>query len=209
MSVPAVIPFKPQNPKTRLSKVMDREEREFFAEMMLRDVISALYNAGCDPLILSTQPFCLDDVAVEVSTDGLNDALNGFLESREGPILIIMADLPLATPEAIRALVQTENEMAIVPGRGGGTNAIFLKEGFRFRVNYYEASFLKHIGIAQERGLSYDVIDSFRLHTDVDEESDLVELIIHGTGRSRKYIESLGFALTLTKGRVSVVRSRS
>jgi 2-phospho-L-lactate guanylyltransferase len=50
------------------------------------------------------------------------------------------------------------------------------------------------------------VIDSFRLHTDIDEKEDLVELLIHGDGSSRKYLEDLGFELSLERGRVGVRR---
>jgi 2-phospho-L-lactate guanylyltransferase len=50
------------------------------------------------------------------------------------------------------------------------------------------------------------VIDSFRLHTDIDEKEDLVELLIHGTGKSRAYLEQLGFVLSVEKGRVGVER---
>ena len=58
--------------------------------------------------------------------------------------------------------------------------------------------------IAEEAGLSVDVIDSFRLHTDIDEPWDLAELLIHGTGKSRAYLEELGFVLSVDKGRVGV-----
>ena len=67
-------------------------------------------------------------------------------------------------------------------------------------------SFSKHLRIAQEAGLSCEVIDSFLLHTDIDEEEDLVELLTHGTGKSRKYLEDLGFTLSAENGRVSVKR---
>jgi 2-phospho-L-lactate/phosphoenolpyruvate guanylyltransferase len=53
-----------------------------------------------------------------------------------------------------------------------------------------------------------EVIDSFRLYTDIDEEDDLAELLIHGTGRSREYLEELGFSLSDEKGRVGVIRKR-
>jgi 2-phospho-L-lactate guanylyltransferase len=52
------------------------------------------------------------------------------------------------------------------------------------------------------------VVDSFRLHTDIDEPWDLAELLIHGAGKSRAYLESLGFILSTEKGRVGVERVR-
>ena len=67
-------------------------------------------------------------------------------------------------------------------------------------------SFSKHLRIAQEAGLSCEVIDSFLLHTDIDEKDDLVELLTHGTGKSREYLERLGFALSGENGRVGVER---
>lgn len=206
MTVPAIIPFKPRNPKTRLSCVLEPGEREIFAEKMLSDVIDAVIEGGCEPLILSTEPYRLGDVPVLINTSGLNEALNAFLAQQDGPVLIIMADLPLANGESVRRTISTSDDMAIVPGRGGGTNAIYLARGSSFRVDYYGASFLKHAAIAKDRGLSCEVVDSFRLHTDVDEKEDLVELLIHGEGKSRQYLEELGFSLSIEKGRVGVER---
>jgi 2-phospho-L-lactate guanylyltransferase len=208
MLIPAVIPFKPSNPKTRLSCILDQAEREKFAEMMLADVICAAEDAGCSPLILSTEAYEFGDYQVLENASGLNEALNDLLSETAGPVLILMADLPLATGEAIKKMITHSADMAIVPGRGGGTNAIFLTSGESYRVDYYGASFLKHMRIAEERGLTCEVVDSFRLHTDVDEKEDLVELLIHGQGRSRACLEELGFRLLIEKGRVGVVRER-
>jgi 2-phospho-L-lactate guanylyltransferase len=40
----------------------------------------------------------------------------------------------------------------------------------------------------------------------MDENDDLVELLTHGMGKSRKYLEELGFVLSAENGRVSVER---
>lgn len=215
MSLPAIVPFKPVNPKTRLSCVLSLDEREAFAEQMLSDMINALREAGCTPTILSTHP-CefhdpedFRDSKVIVDGRGLNDALNGFLGQVSGPVLIIMADLPLVTAEAVERIVESPWDVVIAPGRGGGTNALLIRDPSRYRVNYYGASYLKHRRIALELGLSCEVVDSFRLHTDVDEKEDLVELLIHGTGRSRTFLEMLGFSLAIEKGRVGIERNSS
>jgi 2-phospho-L-lactate guanylyltransferase len=208
VAVPAVIPFKPRNPKTRLSCVLDQDEREKFAQLMLCDVVVAAREAGCEPFILATEAFSFGDTRVEQDDRGLNEALNDLLARTPGPLLILMADLPLTTPDAVRRLISTTDDVAIVPGRGGGTNAIFLSRADRFRVSYYGASFRKHREIAREAGLSCEIVDSFRIHTDVDEKEDLVELLIHGEGLSRAYLEDLGFSLAIEKGRVGVERKR-
>lgn len=206
MPVDAVIPFKPKNPKTRLSCVMDQEEREAFARAMLSDVIGAVCAGGCAPRLICTAPFAYPDAPVTVDPAGLNESLDRALASAGGPLLIIMADLPLADGAAIARMIATPADIAIMPGRGGGTNAIFVRDPSRYHVDYYGASFLKHAAIAADAGLSCEVVDSFRLHTDVDEKEDLVEVLIHGTGAARRYLESLGFALSIEKGRVGVER---
>jgi 2-phospho-L-lactate guanylyltransferase len=202
----AVIPFKPVNPKTRLSGLLDQQEREAFAIAMLDDVLSAVREADLRPIVLSTEPFETEEVVIRMAETGLNDSLNMYLPDCLEKALIIMADLPLADEAAIRRTTGTQKDIAIVPGRGGGTNAIFLKEPERFRVDYYGGSFLKHLKIAEEAGLSCEVIDSFRLSTDVDEKEDLAEVLIHGTGKSRKFLEERGFLLTAENGRVGVER---
>lgn len=209
MPVPALIPFKPRNPKTRLSCILELPEREKFAHMMLCDVVVAAGEAGCEPFILGTEPFSFNGLRVLDDPRGLNDSINALLEVTPGPLLIIMADVPLASASAIRRMITTSADMAIVPGRGGGTNAIFLSRANRFRVNYYGMSFEKHLRIAEECGLSCEVIDSFLIHTDVDEKEDLVELLIHGRGMSSHYLRDLGFALSVEKGRVGVVREKA
>jgi 2-phospho-L-lactate guanylyltransferase len=206
MSVHAVIPFKPVNPKTRLSSLLGREEREDFARAMLTDVVGAIQNSGVVPTILSTHPFTWSDVEVQVIAAGLNDALNTYFKQHRDPLLLVMADLPLATPESLCRVMSTTSDIGIVPGRGGGTNVLFLKDPLRFRADFYGASYLKHWQIAGEFGCSIESIDSFRLHTDVDEREDLVEVLLHNSGRSREFLESRGFSLETEHGRVSVKR---
>ena len=201
----ALIPFKPANPKSRLAGILSPEEREAFARAMLEDVIAAAKDANCSPVIIATDLFDSEDIQITIPDKDLSGTLNEVLSQSVGSILILMADLPLATGAAITRVISTKNDMAIVPG-GGGTNVIFLKEPAKFHVDYYGMSFLKHMKIAEEAGLSCEVIDSFVLHTDIDEKDDLVELLTHGTGKSRKYLEELGFLLCAENGRVGVER---
>ncbi|MFA6364051.1 2-phospho-L-lactate guanylyltransferase [Methanoregula sp.] len=202
----ALIPFKPASPKSRLAGILSLKEREAFARAMLEDVIAAAKDANCSPVIVATELFDSEDIQITIPDKDLSGTLNEVLEQSVGSILIIMADLPLATGAAIKRVISSKSDMAIVPGRGGGTNVIFLKEPAKYHVDYYGMSFLKHMKIAEEAGLSCEVIDSFVLHTDIDEKDDLVELLTHGTGKSRKYIEDLNFYLSAENGRVGVER---
>jgi 2-phospho-L-lactate/phosphoenolpyruvate guanylyltransferase len=207
MSIEAVVPFKPVNPKSRLSSVLTKAERELFAEAMLTDVVLSLREAGCTPFILSTVPLHCAYAEVKVSAQELNPALNSLIGSSSGPLLIIMADLPLVTPGVVRRIISTPCDVALGPGRGGGTNAIFIRDRARFHVDYYGPSFLKHRKIADEAGLSCEIVDSFLLHTDVDEKEDLVELMIHGHGKAVDFLKKCGFSLLVEKGRVGVSRN--
>jgi 2-phospho-L-lactate guanylyltransferase len=204
----ALIPYKPKNPKTRLSSLLSQEEREKFAFAMLEDVVAAAKDAMCTPVVVGTELFDSDLVQVTVRDADLNQTLNEILPSVEQNILILMADLPLADEVSICRVTSTSKDVAIVPGRGGGTNVIFVRDPKKFHVDYYGTSFLKHMKIAQDAGLSVEVIDSFRLHTDIDEDDDLVELLIHGTGKSRAFLMELGFSLATDTGRVRAVRKR-
>ena len=205
--VHAIIPFRPVNPKTRLSGVMDQEEREAFARAMLWDVVSVLREAGCLPSILSTVPFAFHGVSTYVDTRELNEALNAYLSRQVTPVLMIMSDLPLVTPDAVKRLVSGTADVGIVPGRGGGTNILYVRKPQEYHVDYYGASFCDHVRIAEDAGLSYEVIDSFFMSTDIDEKEDLVEILIHGKGRSRGFLKEIGLALSLEHGRVGIQRS--
>lgn len=186
--------------------MLSQEERESFARAMLADVISAVKDVNCSPVIIGTELFDSEDIQITVKDADLNQTLNSLMPEVSGELLIIMADLPLADGASLKRVLATGKDMAIVPGRGGGTNVIYLKEPQRFHFDYYGTSFLKHVKNAEDKGLSCEVIDSFRLHTDIDEKEDLAELMIHGKGKSRAYLEELGFALSVEKGRVGVER---
>jgi len=186
---------------------MDQNKREEFARAMLDDVTEAVCATGCRLSLLCTEYYVHNLADTIVREDGLNDALNWAFSLAREPVLVIMADLPLATPDSIRRVLETDSDVAIVPGRGGGTNVIFMKDPSRFRADYYGASYLDHMKVAEEFGVTVEVIDSFRLSTDVDEKEDLVELMIHGTGKARRHLESSGFILSIEKGRVGMKRS--
>jgi 2-phospho-L-lactate guanylyltransferase len=203
----ALIPFKPINPKTRLSCILSQDEREEFAKIMLGDVISAVKRTGCTATLLCTSKFECRDALVAVRKEGLNEAINWALPQFHCPSLIIMSDLPMVTPGNLQRVISTKADMAIVPGLGGGTNVIFVKKPENFHVEYYGFSFRRHLQIAEELGFTVEIIDSMRMSTDVDEPQDLVELMIHGHGEAREWLYNHDFTLSFDDGRVSVLRN--
>ena len=201
-----VVPFRPVNPKTRLSGVLSEEERSSFANAMLTDVITAVRACGSPVTLLSTDPYTCPQADVSVVPLGLNEALNAFLAQCDEPVLIVMSDLPLVTKETLLRVCSTSSDIAIVPGLGGGTNILFIRNPKQYHVQYYGFSFKTHCDIAAACGQTVEVIDSMRLSTDVDEPADLVELMIHGNGESKAWLDAHGFALSAESGRVKITR---
>lgn len=201
----AIVPFKVVNAKSRLSSLLTPEERTELARLMLLDITRTLAAAGVKVALLTTGPFEWEDAEIVVSEKDLNAALNDFLAVQSEPVLIVMADIPLITEKNVRDMVASPGDLVICPGRGGGTNAQLIRRPEKYHVDYYGASYLDHIRIADENGLSAEMFDSFNVSTDIDETYDLVELYIHGEGEAAKYLRSIT-ALDASKGRVRVTR---
>ena len=202
MNPKAVIPFKKERAKSRLGGVLSEKEREEFAVRMLGDVLVALSESKIEEaeiISMCSEEQIKEDLnrrlglksnlnlklSVREDGRGLNEVLNEEIKDEKEPVLIIMADVPLATSESIDKIISREEDVVIAPGREGGTNALFLRKPYKFAVSYYGISCLKHIETAKRRDLSCAIHDSFFISTDIDEVDDLIELLIHGRGRSR------------------------
>ncbi len=214
--VHAVVPFKTKGAKKRLAPFLSQDERREFSMAMLRDVLHSLKDTNIT--ILATEEFTLDsrgatnttemadisNATIQVNNQDLNEALNEFIAEQREPTLIVMSDIPLMRSWHVRWLIS--EGVTLVPGRGGGTNAIYMHDPPAYRVDFYEVSFLKHVRIAKERGLPLKILDSFYMSTDIDKPEDLAEVLIHCPGESCKYLKSLGVRLSYSKSRIGVER---
>ena len=200
-----IVPFDATTPKTRLEPVLDAEERREFARAMLEDVLGALAPTPADPVVLATAPVeCGARVAVDERplTDAVNDHLGG------EPTAVVMADLALATPASLERLFDPDADVTLVPGRGGGTNALVARDP-AFRVDYHGASYRDHRRLAESIGASVAAVDSFRLSTDVDEPDDLVEVLLHSPdGAAGSWLAERGFEVALEGATERVVARR-
>ncbi|NPE30382.1 2-phospho-L-lactate guanylyltransferase [Methanococcoides sp. SA1] len=203
----AVIPYKNENAKSRLSPILSKEEREDFVELMLKDVIKALADAevvNIDILTTSAEGIPKDfNGNVIIKEPGLNDSINEYLQNANEPILIIMADLPLVTGDHIRKIASFSEDVVIVPGKGGGTNILFIQHPNEFTVKYHDCSFISHCKITGDLDKSIHIFDSFLASTDIDEPHDIVELMLHGKGQAKEYAEKR-FGSETGKGRVKI-----
>ena len=197
------VPFAVERPKTRLSSVLSADERRALARAMLTDVLATLETAApVTPTVLATAPVEAD-APVTVDDRPLTEAVNARLGRT--PTAVVMADLPLATSDAIEHLLEPSADLTIAAGLGGGTNA-FVARDAAFSVDYHGASYLDHLAIAEREGLSVEAVDSRRLAVDVDEPADLAELLLHGEGAARDWLVDAGFELDTSGGRVTVTR---
>ena len=200
-----VVPFSTDRPKTRLADVLTPAERRDFSAAMLSDVLDALDSVprDLDVTVLATGPAETVDARVEVDDRALTPAVNARLDST--PTAVVMADLALATPDALADLLDSTADLAVAAGLGGGTNA-FLSRDSAFRVDYHGASYRDHLEIARQEGLSVREVDSRLLAVDIDEPEDLAEILLHGDGAARDWLVDAGVELDVGGGRVEAVR---
>ncbi len=199
-----VIPFKLKNPKSRLSSILSLDERINLAKLMLLDVIDVV-SKFTDDIVVLVPPNTELDLSVKIEEDSrdLDSAINARIERG---IAIVMSDLPLLNENVLRRFFNSEGDVVIAPGRKGGTNMLLIRDE-RFRVSYHYGSFFKHIAIAKRLGLRVEIFDSFYASVDIDDESDLLELLMHGEGkRSYEYLKSIGFGVDLSKKDPELIR---
>lgn len=148
-----VVPFAGRVGKTRLHP--DASVRAALSRAMLDDVLAVCAEIGA--VRLATTP------------GGQGHAVASALRDIAGPVLIVNADLPCATPDALAAL--RDAGTAIVEAADGTTNALSLSDAASFASLYGPGSaarFRAHLGAV--------TLDLPALKDDVDTFDDLVRL---------------------------------
>lgn len=185
------VPYKPENAKSRLSPTLTPGERSELSWAMLSDVCRCIEATGNEPVVLTTREIDFD-TETRVSEASLSEAVNATIRDAEptsgSPVAVVLADLGLVTPESVSKLFEPDTDVVLAPGRRCGTNALLTRSP-AFSVDYHGTSFLDHRNGARRDGLTVDTIDSYRLGTDIDEPTDLVELLVHGRGGAKRYLE--------------------
>lgn len=215
-AIKTVIPFKPDNPKSRLSSVFSEDERKHFVGLSLLHVLGVLKKSGIrEAEILTKSPPAPKDeklfrsleekdfrLLITPDARELNEALNAYLKKSEVPVLIVMADLALLKKEDIDAMTGAERKTSdnaaekkksvrIAPGKDGGTNMMFIEAPDRFEVNYYGESFKKHKAEADKKNLTCEVYTSFSAASDMDEPEDLEDILMHGNEEIRTFVSAV------------------
>jgi len=195
MTTWALVPVKAiGSGKQRLSGVLDEGDRGRLVRAMLADVLAALGKVrGLDGIaILTPEPALAPNGTRRIEDPGgdVNAAVAhaATLLRRDGitTLLVLAADVPLATPGEIEAALAAGRTAAvvIVPDRAGrGTNALVLSPPDRIASSFGENSRAVHAASARRRGIEPAIADLPGLAFDVDEPADLERLRARASAR--------------------------
>lgn len=193
----AVVPIRSlSGAKSRLGEPLDPEERaDLVLAMLRRTVAAALASRRLDGVAvvsqdadLLAQARAMGAASLLQQSDGLNE---GLTETRDSAcaeataLLVLPADLPAVSAEAIDRLAEVAGETAArTPGRavvvlvsdrhGTGTNALLVAPPDAIPFRFGEQSRAAHAAEAAAAGAAYVELDG-PLSFDVDTPEDLLE----------------------------------
>jgi 2-phospho-L-lactate guanylyltransferase len=175
--------------KRRLAGALDPAARRGLSLAMLADVLDALdATPGLDGAAVISRDADVAALArrrglrvIPEAGAGLNAAVAqaGNVLSAEGcaRVLVMPADLPLAAPEEIAAVLAALPEapgLALVPDRHGvGTNALACTPPDAVAPSFGAGSFARHLEAARDAGVPATVLRLPGLGLDIDTPEDL------------------------------------
>jgi 2-phospho-L-lactate/phosphoenolpyruvate guanylyltransferase len=196
VTVTVIIPVnRLDRAKGRLAELLTPDERAALTLATLRTVLTAVREAGMEPSVLAADlrlAALLGPSVTIVMEDPSVSGLNAQLEFAVAAIdrtavLILHADLPLATAESLRVMLaagDAEESVTLVRSPDGGTNAMLLRPPGRFPLAYGPGSFAAHVNAAGLAGLTVSIVESPELALDLDTPADLRTLLSTPTGRA-------------------------
>ena len=192
--------------KGRLAALLAPEERAELVRRSLATVLEAVAGAGLEAVVLTSDeavraslPAGVRPLAEEPGLRGLSAQLERAAERLAvDDLLILHADLPLASGEALRDLVAQAPAAPSVtlarPG-DGGTNAMLLRPPGRFPLAYGRGSGDLHEAAAREAGLTVRRAEAPALALDLDTPGDVRTLLADPAGRASeagRYLVGIG-----------------
>jgi 2-phospho-L-lactate/phosphoenolpyruvate guanylyltransferase len=193
--------------KERLSPVLEADERQYLSLAMFFDVLYAALNCpSIESVSVVTRDANVAHLARDAGAHALEDPgdLNAALTSasrsiargRATRLIVLGADIPLATPDAIDSALASDVDVALVPAEDGGTNALAMPpEVIPFLFGRDSAR--RHLDAARAAGLRTASIDIPELQLDIDTPDDLERLSAilpreHSAARTTEALRELG-----------------
>lgn len=219
----AVIPVKPlRGALRRLTSALEAPVRRQLQVAMLTDVLGACAGAPglAGVLVVTSDPdaaaMARRIAGAQVLPDhepprGMNAAvargLVAVAAARADAALVLTADLPLARPEDIAAILaagQAGPSSLLVPSADGtGTNAMLLRPPAALAPRLGPDSYARHVAQAGRRGLATARLELPRLALDIDTPADLTALVATGgTGATLEVCARLRITERLGAGSV-------
>ena len=191
MTTWVIIPVKPLRlAKSRLAEVLSPEERQLFAENMLRHVLEVVKSV---PQITGTLVISRDNHVLSIAREygaktiqesgspELNTALiraTSVINSwRSDGVLVLPADLPFIAAADIIAMLNLagEDKSAVIATdrNKDGTNALLVRPPGLIEYAYGEGSYQRHAVLARDAGAEVHIYESERLLQDIDLPEDI------------------------------------
>lgn len=189
-----LVPIKnTDSAKQRLAAVLDQPSRTKLAQAMLHDVLSALHDWNERPPvgIVTSDPYATKLArkhGFEVIPDPDNPGETGAIEIATrvcvergiDSTLVIPGDIPLIQGGELEEILKQappQGSVLVPAGDGRGTNAAFRRPANLFPLRFGNDSFKPHHAAAQATGKPCVVLNLPGIAVDVDNPSDLLELI--------------------------------
>ena len=189
----AAIPVKAgAESKSRLSGLLEPQERMWLTLAMFKDVVEAVnksqafskvFVVSSDPKIIRSAEE-LGAYTFHERERGLNMAVEQVtrccMEKGANSVLTLPSDIPLLTVEDIIRLLELGSErrsIVVSPSRDGGTNALLRTPPDAIHPCFGQNSFIKHLKAAEARGVDARVYRSPSISLDIDSKEDLKHLL--------------------------------
>jgi 2-phospho-L-lactate/phosphoenolpyruvate guanylyltransferase len=179
--------------KQRLASVLDQASRTELAQAMLHDVLSVLAGWTRRPAvaIVTSDPFAIElaqQYEFEIIPDPVNPGETGAIETATEmcvsrgveSTLVIPADIPLISASELDSILNhapAQGSVLVPAADGRGTNAAFRRPAALFPLRFGNDSFKPHHAAAQATGKPCIVLQLPGIAVDVDNPSDLQQLI--------------------------------
>lgn len=195
--IAALLPAKSlDEAKGRLASLLSEDERRQLALAMLEDIVRALQAVPRIDSISIVSPDAevlskareLKTNAIEEpeSVHGINQALSYAAEqiTADGAdtLLIVLADVPAATPSEFDAIIEalpSNGGIVISPSAANGTSALALRPPDAISYRFGTDSFAAHKRASSDANVSITVVEFESLSNDIDEPDNLRELLSH------------------------------
>lgn len=189
MALPVLLPLKYVNfSKSRLNEILGDNTKNLVIAL-LEDMISLLQKFPEIEIYLLTKKENLDIIPKELGVrfiledeKDLNGALErglNFIKGKGEKVLILPLDLPFINEEDIKKLIIIANDEggSISPSSRDGTSAIILPLGQKFKLQFGERSFQKHLSEFEKKKIPVQIHYSESLYYDLDTPEDVMRVL--------------------------------